>query len=161
MSTKVTREDREAAVQALRAGGPAVNAWVPDGCAKPGLAFDTDLESVAEAIAAARSSKAEERPVLDWKIQGQLVATVRNERYILLVLIEPLSLTVTALQSVIPDTSDTVESQINHSLKEHSHRVLGTGNDLLDAMRLATEFTWKWQGETADACGCSDIGVPE
>lgn len=52
----VTRDDREAAVNALREDGPSVRAWLPKGKHKAGLVFNTDLDRVAEAIAFARGA---------------------------------------------------------------------------------------------------------
>lgn len=70
MNAKVTRVDREAAVQALRECGPSVDAWVPAGRKKAGLIFNTDLERVAEAIAEARAS------VVDTELAGAERAVV-------------------------------------------------------------------------------------
>lgn len=61
--SEVTRDDREAAVVALRETGPVVMKWIAKGTVKEGALFNTDLERVAEAISIARRSKDED---IEW-----------------------------------------------------------------------------------------------
>jgi hypothetical protein len=81
----------------------------------------------------------------DWKIRGTICTSVQRGDRVLAIMVEPESLVVTTIEGPAPAPSGSNEAKISAILRDHSNRVLGTGKDLLDAMRIASEYMDQWE----------------
>ncbi len=85
------------------------------------------------------------KPAIQWQIRGGLTASVQVGSVVLVVYVDGASFVVTAIQGVVPEAFGTPEEKLRSVLAEKTHQVIGTGSDLPDAMRVATEFIERWE----------------
>lgn len=82
----------------------------------------------------------------DWGLRGSLCSTVQRGDRVLAVHIDVELLIVMCVEGSRP-VGGTSEDRISSVLRDHSSSLLGTGQDLPDAIRMATEHMDQWEAQ--------------